>query len=186
MPLAKQVSNPVTGFSRDNNGIVLSMPAVGAGGANSLTGTLIFGIGTQANNALGGATKFAADQRGDFTTVYKGTRMTSSFIDSGSNGLFFTDASIPTCSISKAFYCPTKPLTLTATLESYDGTTSAPVTFTLQNIDQLPDAVVAGWVGGTNSGKNGGDSFDWGLPFFYGRKVFVGIETATQQPYWAF
>jgi hypothetical protein len=32
------------------------------------------------------------------------------------------------------------------------------------------------------------NSFDWGMPFFYGRNVFTSIEgsSATQAPYWAF
>lgn len=187
MPLAKQVSNPVGGFASDNNGVVLALPSVTTAGSTGLTGTLTFGIGTQANNALGAATVFRADQNGNFTTIYKGVRMSASFIDSGSNGLYFTDNTIPTCS-NKDFYCPTRPLTLSATMEGFGGTPSTAIAFALQSIDALPDAIIAGPVGGPNgTGKNGAsDSFDWGLPFFFGRKVFVGMESATTDPYWAF
>jgi hypothetical protein len=188
LPLAKQVSNPVASFRTDNNGVVLTFPSVGASGATRLTGTLTFGIGTQANNALGSAARFHTDTRGNFTTVYNGKHLAASFIDSGSNGLYFNDPAIPACTRSDGFYCPPSPLTLTATMQGYGDGASIPITFTLQNIDTLPGDAVTGWVGGTNGSSTdaGQNAFDWGLPFFFGRKVFVGMETATTAPYWAF
>lgn len=191
MPLAQQVSNPVASFASDNNGVVLTLPTVNTGGATALSGTLVFGIGTQDNNALGGATRYAASANGYFTTVYKGTTMSSSFIDSGSNGLFFNDSSIATCKTSTDFYCPASPLTLSATTMAYDGTTSSTITFTIEDIDKLDASVIAAWVGGPNgtlSGRHptGGNAFDLGLPFFFGRKVFVGNELNTTGPYWAY
>jgi hypothetical protein len=187
LALAKQVANPVAAMGTDNNGIVVSMPAVGAGGATSLSGTLTLGIGTRANNALGGATRYAANGNGHFTTVYKGTMLTASFIDSGSNGLYFNDASVPACSRSTDFYCPATPLTLNATTMAYDGSASGSVTFTIENIDALSNSTVAGRVGGPYDSKHSsGNAFDWGLPFFFGRKVYVGLETDPNGPYWAF
>lgn len=55
VPLVSQVQNPVALFPTDNNGVVIQLPAVPAGGAVSVTGSLIYGIGTQSNNALGSA-----------------------------------------------------------------------------------------------------------------------------------
>jgi hypothetical protein len=187
LALAKQVANPVAGLATDNNGIVVSLPAVGTGGATSLSGSLILGIGTRANNALGGATRYAASANGYLTTVYKGTALSASFIDSGSNGVFFNDASLPACSLSTDFYCPANPLTLNATVMAYDGSASGSVAFTLENIDSMPNAVIAGRVGGKYDSKhNSGNAFDWGLPFFFGRKVYIGLETDPNGPYWAF
>jgi len=71
-PLANQVSNPVASFAGDNNGVVMQLPAVPTGGAPSITGSLIFGIGTQSNNQLpSGATPMtlACDA---FTTIFNG------------------------------------------------------------------------------------------------------------------
>ena len=99
--------------------------------------------------------------------------LTASFIDSGSNGLFFDDSSLKSCSLSKAFYCPAKPLNLSATVMAYDGSTSSNVTFTIEGADILPSTAVVGSVGGR---YNHGNVFDWGLPFFFGRKVYVGLE----------
>jgi hypothetical protein len=171
----------------DNNGIVVSMPAVGTGGVTSLSGTLTLGIGTRANNTLGGATRYAANGNGHFTTVYKGTTLTASFIDTGSNGVYFDDTSLPACSRSTDFYCPATPLTLNATAMAYDGSASGNVAFTIESIDALSNSTVAGWVGGPYDSKHhAGNAFAWGLPFFFGRKVYVGLETNPNGPYWAF
>ena len=49
--LAQQVSNPVIFFASDNNGVLVQLPAVPNGGSPGVNGSLIFGIGTQSNNA---------------------------------------------------------------------------------------------------------------------------------------
>ncbi|HYD74490.1 DUF3443 domain-containing protein [Ramlibacter sp.] len=184
LALASQVANPVTSFAVNNNGVVLTLPEVPTGGAGRATGSLVFGIGTQPNNQLGTATVFATDSDGFFTTTYKGVDYPRSFLDSGSNGLFFNDGSLPSCG---DFYCPPgAPLTLTATNLSDTGTRGT-VTFTLDSVTAIrPHAAVA-HIGGTN-GLPG--SFDWGLPFFFGRSVFVAREGAPTPagpgPYWAY
>ncbi|WP_374046084.1 DUF3443 family protein [Massilia sp. R2A-15] len=66
---ATQVSNPVFVFATDNNGIVLTLPAVAADGAKSLSGTLTFGIGTQTDNRIASEVQYAADSSGNFTTT---------------------------------------------------------------------------------------------------------------------
>jgi hypothetical protein len=187
MPLAQQVSNPVAAFAGDNNGVVLTLPAVPPAGLASLAGTLTFGIGTQANNAIAGETRYAVDARGNFVTIYKGSTMTASFLDSGSNGLFFNDTSLQACSVSTGFYCPASLLTLMATNRAFDGSVSGIVSFTLVDVDSLGSSVIAASVGGTNSSqRSGANAFDWGLPFFFGRRVFVGFEGGQGGAYWAY
>ncbi|MGI4984507.1 MAG: DUF3443 family protein, partial [Janthinobacterium lividum] len=56
LPLASQIKHPARLFSTDNNGTVIVLPGVDATGAVTVTGQLIFGIGTQTNNTLGSAT----------------------------------------------------------------------------------------------------------------------------------
>lgn len=188
MPLASQVGNPVAAFSHDNNGVILALPTVASAGSASLSGTLVFGIGTQANNSLGNETRFAADASANFVTVYNGARMTGSFIDSGSNGLIFNDTGIARCTRNTDFYCPATELLLNATNESYDAATTGGVTFRIDNIDNLAGYVTAASVGAPhgNLNLNGGNAFDWGLPFFFGRRVFVGFEGTPEGRYWAY
>jgi len=191
MPLASQVSNPVASFAVNNNGVLVSLPAVGTAGLTAVSGTLIFGVNTQANNAITGETVFKTDAGGDFSTTYKGRTYASSFIDSGSNGYFFTDTSIRTCS-GGDFFCPAATLALSATNTAADGSASGTVDFNVVNLVQLASTVRAAQVGGTLTGTAGGNSdhFDWGLPFFYGRRVFVVMEGHTVNgktgPLWAY
>jgi hypothetical protein len=190
MPLAKQVANPVAAFATDNNGVALVMPAVPAGGATTLTGALIFGIDTQTNNRIGSATVYAANSGGYFTTTYKGVSLRLSFLDSGSNGLFFSDSSITACSGASGFsgfYCP--PTTLSLSAVNTSGTASGTISFTVENPQALNATIRAASVGGS-IGRSGRNTFDWGMPFFFGRTVFAAIDGASTLhgpgPYWAY
>jgi len=193
--LDAQVVNPVALFATDNNGVILQLPSVAAAGATSASGYLVFGIGTQSNNGLGGATVLGVNaSTGEFTTVYAGRTLSASFIDSGSNGLFFVDSSIPNCSgsVGSSFYCPSSTLDLSATQQGSNGTTSQ-VSFQIANLSQFSGSDFArDDVGGSGSSIAGlgTDYFDWGLPFFYGRTIYVAIEGleagGSTGPYFAF
>jgi hypothetical protein len=189
--ISDQVQNPVTLFATDNNGVIIELPAV-SGAKVSVTGSLIFGIGTQSNNALGSATVYTVDpSTGNFTTVFDGiTYQDASFIDSGSNGFYFLDSNttgIPVCADATFWYCPSSTQNLSATNRGLNGSTGT-VNFVVGNADtltaNLDDAAVNG-LGGPNSGL-----FDWGLPFFFGRNVYTAIEGQNtpggQGPYWAY
>jgi hypothetical protein len=193
MPLSDQVANPVAAFAVNNNGVALAMPAVAAGGATTLTGTLIFGVDTQSNNNVGAATVYAANSSGNFTTIYNGRALGSSFLDSGSNGLFFSDLSIPRCSVFSGyngFYCPAATLSLSAVNTSADGRVSGTVSFEVENPLSLDLAVKAASVGGSFGSVRRPTAFDWGMPFFFGRTVYVVIDGAGtlhgNGPYWAY
>jgi hypothetical protein len=182
------VRNPVAGFTTDNNGTLITFSqTVPPTGLTSLTGTLYFGIGTQSNNGLTG-TVYAVNNYGEFTTTYNGSTLTASYLDSGSNGLFFNDTSIPKCTVNTWTYCPTSTMTLSAANGSSGITVTSPAP-TIVAADTLFSNynIVAGNIGGPGS-KN---SFAWGLPFFYGRSVFTAIKgvsvTGVQSgPFWAY
>ena len=193
IPLALQLQHPVAMFAANNNGIAIELPSVPASGAARLSGSLVFGIGTQANNAIGSASVFGVDSgTANFTTVYKGTSYSASFIDSGSNALFFADAGTPVCTdaLAAGFYCPPVTKNLTATIQGRNGV-SAQVNFSLGNASAMvqsnPGFAVLGSLGAPAISAN---TFDWGLPFFYGRKVFIAIDGASTPagvgPYIAF
>lgn len=181
--LARQVSNPVSQFASDNNGIVIQLPAIAATGATGLAGTLTFGIGTQPDNGLGAVnavTVLALNYSGELTATTLGQAFTQSFLDTGSNGLFFTPpvayaARLPACSSVTGFYCPSAPATFPMTFTS--GTTSsATLSFALgESLEDAPPSTVAYDVAGTGYQS----MFLWGLPFFYGRTVYVGFEGTT-------
>ncbi len=180
----QQLPNPVAAFPVDNNGTILSLPAVAPAGVATLTGTLYFGIGTQTNNGLASGVKIlTTDSGGDLTATYKGTQLTSSFIDSGSNLYYFVDSGIPMCTQTNftSFYCPPSPLALTVTMTGINGAT-ADGSFTLYNAYTQPSAsanVVPG-IGANPNAITGFHaiqrSFDFGLPFFFGRNVATAIE----------
>jgi hypothetical protein len=179
MPLAQQVPNPITLFATDNNGSSLTFPSVPAGGTVNLAGTLTFGIGTQSNNGLGSAVVYTTDDYGYITTQYKGQTYVDSFIDSGSNGYFFTDSSITQCSDGSGFYCPTSALNLTAVnsgQNGQNGTVNFVIGNALNQFDDDPDSTAYSEIGGVNGDSQ---SFDWGLPFFFGRTVYTAIEGYT-------
>ncbi|HKT23756.1 MAG TPA: DUF3443 family protein [Candidatus Sulfotelmatobacter sp.] len=201
--LTAQVQNPVWMFPTDNNGVMITLPSVPDAGQTSASGTLTFGIGTQSNNGLGTAAVLPVDPgTGNFAAQFMGTLYNdfngsgsghgSSFIDSGSNGLFFLDSAtlsnqfglnIPDCPQSGpnalvGFYCPgtTQQISVNVLGETSNGTPSGSartITFNIANASTLfqNNFFAFNDVGGENS-----NSFDFGLPFFFGKTVFTAIE----------
>ncbi len=174
---ASQLKNPVSLFTSDNNGFLIDLPAVGSAGATSVSGSLIFGIGTRPNNQVTSSRVLTTGATGRFSTLLTGQSLNTSFIDTGSNGLYFDSAAIPTCggSVSSTFYCPTSLLTLSAT-QTGANAVNHPVVFSVDNAATLftdPAKTVLPNLAGTIGNPR---TFDWGLPFFYGRRVVTGIE----------
>jgi hypothetical protein len=188
MPLSQQLQNPVSLFAADNNGVMFSLPPISSAGAVTASGSLIFGIGTRSNNAIGSSVAVLPTDpvTGYITTIYKSGTLSRSFIDSGSNGIYFNDTSIATC--SHGFYCPSSTLPLSALNRGADGTTST-VNFNVANVNSL---VVGNLTAFNNLAGNTTmtSSFDWGLPFFFGRSVYTAIETRSTPrgigPYYAY
>ena len=197
MPILNQLQNPVWMLPSGNNGVILAMPNVPANGAPSVTGSLIMGIGTADNNTPPqGITVLRTDGGGFLSTNYKG-QVLDTILDSGSNGLFFPDASIPACAAPlDAFYCPANTLPLQATLVGFDGVgfngPQIAVPFQVANTVSLVQTNNAAFnnLGGSSGSGPFSSIFDWGLPFFFGRTVFVGIEGQISPlgtgPYFAF
>jgi hypothetical protein len=188
--LANQVSNPVAAFAVDNNGIILQLPSVASGGVTSLTGTLTFGIDTQSNNASGSQTVLNVNDMAELTMIYNGVSLPESFIDSGSNGIFFNDANITQCSGTgfAGFYCAN--LTgLAVSIEGANGMMANNLTFGINSAMTIPVnfAVYPGFAGTNPIGNN---SFDYGVAFFFGKRVAVALEGDVTKvgtgPYFAF
>jgi hypothetical protein len=181
VPLASQVQNPVTLFATDNNGSIIVLPTVAEEGASTVTGSLIFGIDTQSNNASGTETVLTVDSNfGYLTASFNGspTPLSDSFIDSGSNAIYFNDSDIPQCTDANytGFYCPPSSVALSVTLEGVNAVSSV-VDFTVDNAQTLgttnPTFTVFPTLAGTNPIA---DSFDFGLSFYYGRRVATALD----------
>jgi hypothetical protein len=182
-PLASQIANPVADFAENNNGVVIDLPALPDTGAQTITGQLIFGIGTQANNTLGSATVIrTSTQTGRIVTSADGQTWSNSFIDSGSNGMFFA-TTLAQCGV---WYCPPSGATQTATMTGTDGN-AITLAFPVGNAQTLLTSTNNAF---DNLAGPSSTMFDWGLPFFFGRRVFTAIEArataAGNGPYYAF
>jgi Protein of unknown function (DUF3443) len=181
VPEASQVPNLVTLFATDNNGSIITLPNAPSAGTTTLTGSLIFGIDTESNNASGTETVVPIATTGTYagylTTIFNGDSLPQSFVDSGSNGYFFSDTSLTVCTDSgfSDFYCPSSTASLSAEMALSSGTST--VDFDVASAEQINAAYfVYPGLGGTNPTAN---SFDWGLPFYFGRRVATAIDGYT-------
>ncbi|MGO8816191.1 MAG: DUF3443 family protein [Terriglobia bacterium] len=194
LPVTQQVTNPVALFAHDNNGVEIVLPSISATGAPSLpytrtdgssmitAGSLIFGVGTESNNGIGNATIYATDANGNFPTIgYNSTTYTSEgILDTGSKALYVLDAQTlgaPVC-FDSPYYCPSSPLSLVLTLNGANGSQGT-ATLNIDNADTLfstsPGYAAFNDLGGPSGDGLSTDYFDLGVPFFFGRSVFVGI-----------
>jgi Protein of unknown function (DUF3443) len=199
MPVPLQSFNPVAKMAAPyNNGVVLKMPAIPDTqiGAVTAAGELILGV--DANNLPMGAERVflgVADASTDsflnIHTEFNNHLFAASYLDTGTNGLFFYDASMEACSSrteSYYWYCP--PSTrknLQAVLSDGDNAAlhRVPVNF------QIANALVLFGTSNTASSSLGGavnsldpnaqlwvpnlTTFAWGMPFFYGKQVYLSI-----------
>ena len=130
----------------------------------------------------------------NFTTVFSGQTLTGSFIDSGSNGLFFPNGiesnfpgdNIPLCPApNQSFDCP-------APIDRTLATNGSAINQQFRQFQrgqrhiQDPELHLSNLAGPTPNASGPGSStnpnacsFDWGLSFFYGRHVYTAIDGAT-------
>lgn len=166
LPTALQVKNPVAAFTTDNNGIVMQLPSLPEAGGNSVVGNLYFGVDTQSNNSSVGANILPTSGI-TFTSTFNGTRYPS-FFDSGSNGFFFP-VNLPIC--SSGWYCPSTTQSYSASAPLNTGANGS-LAFSIANAQSL-----FGTQNGAFSNLGGPfyGSFDYGIPFFFGKTMYFGI-----------
>ena len=183
VPLAQQLTHPVARFAHDNNGVLIQLPGVTPSGAASPTGLLIFGIGTQTNNALGSARVMTVDPTFGLLTIFNGsTSYPNSFLDSGSN-VYWIPSSInnqpcpATDPIVAGFLCPSPPSSVSLTVAGQNGNMAgAPINFVDPRTLFVNQSLTAfNNIAAPNTDPNG---VALGLPFFFGRNVFTAIEGA--------
>ncbi len=183
----------VTGSSNPGLYYTCTSSSAVTGAEASISGSLIFGIGTQSNNALGSATVVYTinPSTGDITTRFNNNTY-SGFLDTGSNAIFFLNTAatgFPTCTDFTFFYCPTSTQMPSASNQGANGA-SGTFTFTVANADTLASNGTIGVANGLAGPNSIANTFDWGLPFFFGRKVYTAIDGQNTPggvgPYWAY
>ncbi|HXY05951.1 MAG TPA: DUF3443 family protein [Burkholderiaceae bacterium] len=148
---------------------------------------------------------------GPYTAIT--TPWPNSFIDSGSNGIFLPGTTIP-CDPTYGWFIPANTVSVPAIIQGELSTnppataipagTATSINFQIANATSLsgtafndlgaPTATCNsnGTGNGTSNAINGG--IDWGLPLFFGKNVYVALETKTitvmttnyTGPFWAF
>jgi hypothetical protein len=139
-----------------------------------------------------GVSIMAADANGDFTATYNGgTTALPAIIDSGVDAYAFDDPGIAVCSTGAfvGYYCPAvAPYSVFAVNTGAGaGGVSNTVSFAIAD----PNTFVANASAFVDLGGGGGSTrFIWGMPFFYGRKIYVAIEQrvagGATGPYYAY
>jgi hypothetical protein len=87
------------------------------------------------------------------------------------------------------FYCPANPLTLGLSIQGMNGVMANNLTFDVGNAQTMFTTNFDAFPQLAGMNPNTG-SFDYGLPFFYGRRVAIAVEgamtTVGTGPYIAF
>lgn len=171
-----QIVNPVALLGDgDDNGVILSLPAIPAGGAPMARGTLTFGLDTHADNLTAGFQAMSADAYAAIDMSAQGLDYPQTVLDSGSN-YDYLPFNLPYDSATLA-YTPSTLQNVPITLRNAPGT--------------LPDVSVSSSVALINAFDVAGssnDAFDdigsyvpssssaiLGLPYLFGRSVAYGI-----------
>ncbi len=179
---AQTVQNPVFLLPQDNNGVLVYLDSISDQGVAQAYGSLVLGIGTTPNNdpnfiSSGNPYKCMKASSFSFDTNYEGQDLPLSLIDSGSNMLFFPDSSLPQCNIFLTkIFCPNPAVWKSATLTDNVGNSQKvnflvgdPTLGTNMAFDDLGAPVLPSISFG----------FDWGLPFFYGRSIFIAYGSSS-------
>lgn len=195
----QQVSNPIA-FLRYgyNNGVTFNFPSVGDNGGIDVTGYTIFGVGTESDN-----TPSESENKFYSISIYSHgipIRMPTAsadsqlasvsygFLDTGSNGLFFTTDEISTYG---PWYSPSSTLVLTA-INTDSAGAGVPVDLNIANAEDLFNSTsnnAFNNLGGT-LGITMTQYLNYGFPFFLGKTVYMCFDGNTcagrSGPYWAF
>jgi len=178
-PTSLQVRNPAAQLPGDGAGLVVSLPAVPPGGAPSAEGQVRLGIATRANNEPGAATALPLNAFGELSLTTMGQAF-DAFVDTGSNGLFFTPppsvTALPACpSPLQAWLCPASTVSFAATASGFGSPATVSFSFDVANFQALVLGGNAVFDDDAGGGLPGG-LFDLGLPFHLGRDVWIVFE----------
>jgi hypothetical protein len=190
VPGSLRVSNPVLALPADNNGVIVNLPNVPDNGQATASGDLILGIGTAWNNdpktySTNPVVTVSLKPNDPIfaSTTADGVSFFLFAADTGSNAFFFTDSGITRCPsllnnvVSTGWYCPGSPKNFAVqvtgtggTIWNFQGWIRDQTTLTGTGNLAFNDL-------GFNLGTGVPDLFIAGLPFFYGKQVYLGYAT---------
>jgi len=164
-----EVQNPVYLLASNNNGVLLSgLPAVSTSdGAFTVTGTLTFGIPSGNYTTLetnSSTTTNTCESYGSLCATYNNTSGLTALFDTGSNGFFIDNSSLPQCTGNlSGFFCGNAS-NQSATLT---GATGPSGSYTLNfSIVSAQTLLATGNNDFSTLGGNAPGAFDAGFPAF--------------------
>ena len=193
IPEALRVPNPISRLPKDNDGEIFLIPPATSAISKELSGTLIFGVNSAANNKLDPQlTILPLDAGGFFTTQFDGRSYSKSYIDSGTQTIGFLDPTLQTCTNSSTDYCTTKVRNLfMATLTPNAQSRPIQSFFRIMQEPGIPGRLYDLYDDIVSAG-NSPDNFVWGLPFFLEKRLVLVQEGKTPEgsrytgPFYAF
>jgi Protein of unknown function (DUF3443) len=186
---AQRVANPVLALPVDNNGVIISLPGIPDDGQATVYGTLVLGIGTTWDNdpktySTNPVVTVNLNTNDPFFASTTADQVSFSLfaVDTGSNAYAFTDPAIRLCpSLFSSvlglggWYCPVVPKNFAVRVM---GTSGPAWNFQVWIRDEKT------LTGTGNLAFNDlgidlrlQDFFIAGLPFFYGKQVYLGYAT---------
>jgi Protein of unknown function (DUF3443) len=187
---SERVSNPVLLLPLDNNGVIVNLPDVPETGQATANGTLVLGVGTQVDND---PTTYSANPRlivnlnpADplfASTTADGQTYSEFAADTGSNAFYFTDSNLAKCPsifspiLPSPWYCPMLPRNIGVQVAKTGGSQWP---FQLYVRDESTLAATQNLALNDLAGDLGDPAlFIAGLPFFYGKQVYIGYAGKT-------
>jgi Protein of unknown function (DUF3443) len=169
------VGNVVGMFPTDNNGCVVQLPSIPSTGEKAVTGKLIFGIGTRANNQPPkDLLPIALDATwGQFKVESQGKVYESAF-DSGTwsyNVPFLTKDLCPNDTVR---LCPSAPVELPVDILNPAGNVAYLTSIEIADYNKYPagnmafDNLGTAWPGSTQ--------LMLGIPYFFGRSIYYAYD----------
>jgi len=188
--------NTVSQFATDNNGVTLTLPAVGASGSTSaVVGSLTFGVNTESNNIPPASTLAVANDGtltdanwGTFAAEVGGTWFTA-YIDSGTDVIYFNDSadkSLVACPTSGNFdgwYCPTTTQNLPFSYANSGSTSSkGAITYSIANASKIAtgsNVAYSNVAGPDDSSATVDSAIGFGLSTFFGHNMYFLFQGKT-------
>ncbi len=161
---------------------------INANGDGSLQGELIFGISTQSDNTLPATgndrARHGSDERRFYRDLASGDHATvhtaADLIDSGTTTRLSSDPTITVCSTGSfggSYYCPASAPRSLFAVNSGVGVNNAMNT---RGFRDLRSEHVRRRRGRLRQSRRRRrlNEFTWGMPFFYGHKIYIGNRPA--------